>query len=44
MKKESPLSPSDSSPNKLVERKIYSPPASLLGEVPEGRRGVLATC
>ena len=44
MMKESPLSPSDSSPNKLVERKIYRPPSSLLGEVPEGRRVTLTKC
>ncbi|MDE2444890.1 MAG: class GN sortase [Alphaproteobacteria bacterium] len=34
-----PLSPSDSSPNKLGERNGYRPPSALLGEVPVGWRG-----
>ncbi len=36
-----PLSPSDSSPNKLGEHNGLYPPSALLGEVPEGRRGPL---
>jgi protein ImuA len=37
-----PLSPSDSSPNKLGERINLRPPSALLGEVPNGRRGPFA--
>jgi acetate---CoA ligase (ADP-forming) len=37
----SPLSPTDSSPNKLGERNATRPPSSLLGEVPEGWRGLM---
>ena len=36
-----PLSPSDSSPNKLGERNFATLRPALLGEVPEGRRGIL---
>ncbi len=38
-----PLSPSDSSPNKLGERVDFRPPTALLGEVPEGRSGLVET-
>ena len=42
--KKGPLSPSDSSPNKLGERNTITLRPALLGEVPEGRRGSPAIC